>query len=167
MHEARLQAITSLVKLCHLLVHRWGPNGVALHNVSAQAEWGAELAKKCNVLMSDSLMEQLKGENMGFNMWPRPPSEFASKWPKSVNHLAQAMRGWRCNTYPSQYNHRDCGFVKELNDGIDDILANIPSGMDDSHRNHLATQRSKLSQSHAMVGLLGRPRQPPPPKEDS
>ncbi len=113
MYEARLQAITSLVKLCHLLVHRWGPNGVALHKVTGKPEYGEDVDKECDALVSDSLMAHVTTGQMRYHMWPGPPGEFASKWPKSVTCLAGAMRGWRCNTYPTQYRHRDCGFVKE------------------------------------------------------
>lgn len=69
-----------------------------------------------------------------------------------------------CNTYPHGL-HKHCGFVAALNDGVKKILADMPSGMGDSHRRHMATQRSKLDQSHNLLGKLGRPSQPPSFKE--
>lgn len=92
-------------------------------------------------------------------LWPGVPNEIASQYGKYVATLTGRMEEMVCNRYPTHF-HRDCGFVETLEIGIQKILAEMPSGMLESHRQHMATQRIKLGQSHALLGQLGRPRQP-------
>lgn len=164
--EARLQTLTKLVTLCQSVVDHWGPTGLSLHDVSACTDdFALKHAKGCNDLVTNSLMTQFKADEMGWDMWPGDPKKIASRWPKGVGKLAWLMRSMTCHTYPSRYYHKECGFAAALHDGVDRILTEMPSGMNESHRRHMATQRSKLSQSHNLLGQLGRPRQPPPPEE--
>ncbi len=158
--EARLQTLTKLIELSYSLANRRGPNKQSLHCVSNDAD----SSEACDDLSVGSMTRQLEAIESPVALWPGVPGDIASRYNQTVETLSRHLQNMVCNIYPRGH-HKHCGFVAALDDGVKKILADIPSGMDDSHRRHMATQRSKLSQSHSLLGQLGRPRQPPPLKE--
>jgi len=108
----------------------------------------------CDALVLGSLINQL----LPLQIWPGNPNEVASR----INYLSIAHLSMRldhlmkCHTYPSG-RHTNCGFVTKLTEGTRRIVANMPSGIQDSHRTHMATQRQKLSQSNTLFEQLRQP----------
>lgn len=160
--QARLETLTKLIEFSHSMVaNRQGPDKRSLHCVGHDADD----REACEDLSVGSLARQLQGIESPIALWPGVPSDVASRYNETVNHLATHLQKIACKPYPGG-NHEWCGFVTALDRGVEKILADMPSGMGDSHRRHMETQRSKLDQSHSLLGKLGRPRQPHPVEED-
>ena len=162
MPEARLQTITQLIELTHSLMNRKKPFGKSLHCKECGASQDSEA---CDDLSTGSLVRQLRAASLPMALWPGSPVEIASRYPGPVEELIRYLQNMSCKTYHDGW-HETCGFVTKLNEGVERILADMPSGMNESHRRHMATQRSKMEQSNSLLDQLGPPRLPQFPSED-
>ena len=163
MWEARIQTITKLIELAHTLVDRKEPSREWLH---CKELFLSQDNEACDDLSIGLLVRQLRAASLPMALWPGTPVEIASLYPGPVKELISYLQNMNCKTYPGAW-HDTCGFVKKLNEGVEKILADMPSGMDESHRRHMARQRSKMEQSNSLLDQLGPPRLPPSPSEDS
>lgn len=94
----------------------------------------------CDALVLGSFIPQLQS----LRIWPADPSEVASGMSSSsVASLSAVLQTMTCHTYPGG-RHTDCGFVTKLREGAKKIVANMPTGIQESHRTHMATQRQKI-----------------------
>lgn len=154
MPEVRLQTITQLIKLAHLLVDQKEPHRVSLHCLENDVSKGS---KACDDLSVGSLVRQLRAISLPMELWPGCPVEIASRYPGSAQKLGGILLDMKCNQLPSNGigRHEKCGFVSTMKVGVELIEEDMPSGMNDSHRRHMATQRSKLDPSLYLLGLLG------------
>ena len=164
MLEVRLQIITKLIELAHSLVERKEPYGDLLY---CKEPSNAENSIACDDLSVGALVRQLGADSYPTKLWPGSPVEIASLYSSTILKLACYIKRMKCNTYPGG-GHETCGFVTQLKRGVCKIVAGMPSGMNDSHRRHMATQRSKLDQSYSLLDQLDIPRLPPlsPEKKD-
>lgn len=156
MPEVRLQTITELIKLAHSLVDQKEPHRVSLHCLENDVSKGS---KACDDLSIGSLVRQLRATSLPMELWPGCPIEIASRYPGSARKLGGILHNMKCNQLPSNGigRHEKCGFVSKMQVGVAHIEEDMPSGMNDSHRRHMATQGSKLDQSHSLLSQLGRP----------
>ena len=110
----------------------------------------------CDDLSTISLVGQLGGTSFHEPLWPSRPDEIASRYPGPVDELMRNLRKMRYTIHPDG-RHPICGFETDLRLGVGKIQDEMPSGMNDSHRRHMAAQRSKLDQSWSLLGQLGSP----------
>ena len=159
MPKARLQTITALIKLAHSLVDQKEPHRVSLHCLENDISKGS---KACDDLSISSLVRQLRATSLPMELWPGSPDEIASLYPGSAQKLSGILQNMKCNQLPSDSigRHEKCGFVSKMKAGVAHIEEEMPSGMNDSHQRHMATQRSKLDQSHSLLSQIGRPAAP-------
>ena len=160
--HARLQTITKLIELTHTFLDRKELRCEAHRCVK---QYMPNESEGCDDLTTGSLIRQLRETSLPTPLWPGRPAKIASLYSGSAQSLACILEDMKCKIYPTG-RHESCGFETELKIGVEEILAEMPSGMNDSHRRHMATQRSKLEQSHSFLGLLGRDHQPPSPEEE-
>lgn len=109
--------------------------------------------KECDILVFGSLASKL----VPLNVWPGCPDEIASRSTRSVAELAMEIQYFKYHTYPSsrenpRTSHHACGFTKAFAQEVQQLSSTMASGMQESHRTHMATQRTKLSQSNRLLG---------------
>ena len=141
MQDARLQTITQILELTHSLVDR----------KESDKEW--QKCKACDDTSVGSLLAKLR-TTYPMALWPKCPVDIASRYPGPVHELIWKLQSMKCDNYARPW-YETCGFVTRLKVGIERILEeDMPSGMNESHRRHMATQRLKLDQSYSLLGQL-------------
>lgn len=102
-------------------------------------------------------------------LWPGTPCEIAPTILMSVATLSKSLVFMECHTFPpasrsnnasyyanSDY-HDQCGIIVELKTKIENILGAMPLSTRESDRNHMVTQRQKLSQTDMLLSRLQKP----------
>jgi len=141
--------------VCHSIVDQWGHKKERSPCTLRSSYLSEDSPDKdaCDALVLGSFIPQLQA----LRIWPADPSEVASGMSSSsVASLSAVLQTMTCHTYPGG-RHTDCGFVTKLREGAKKIVANMPTGIQESHRTHMATQRQKLSQSNTLFKQLQQP----------
>ena len=146
--EARRTRIAALLDACYKLVDCYLSNQLVCHareyiSYVGHRSMSEVVRRECDTLVFGSLVKGMKG----LGIWPTILT--SEDYHGSISELNKGLRSLHCFTLQAKSSssdtpHLSCSFMHSLNSEINRIEESImPSGVDDSHREHMRQQAQK------------------------